>query len=93
MSGDLCPSLLLVKLDVADAVERMVCVDSSERDLVKAVAGGVSNTGVKALRKSMYATGGVIGVLRPCSCLMTADRHADRGVSTISEGKEAVLGV
>ena len=34
-----------------------------------------------------------MGVFSPCSCLMTAERHADSGVSTISEGKEAVLGV
>jgi hypothetical protein len=37
--------------------------------------------------------GGVIGVLRDCSCLITADRHADSGVSTISDGNEAVFGV
>lgn len=49
--------------------------------------------GVKALRKSVYATGGVIGVFSPISCLISAGRHADRGVSTISDGRVAVLGV
>jgi hypothetical protein len=34
-----------------------------------------------------------MGVLRDCSCLITAERQADSGASTISEGKEAVLGV
>ena len=34
-----------------------------------------------------------MGVFNPCSCLMTAERHADRGVSTISDGNEAVFGV
>jgi hypothetical protein len=34
-----------------------------------------------------------MGVFRLCSCLMTAERQADRGISTISEGKDAVLGV
>lgn len=34
-----------------------------------------------------------MGVLRDCSCLITAERQADRGASTISEGNEPVLGV
>jgi hypothetical protein len=84
---------LLVKLEVAEVAEWAVCVDSSERDLCNALGGGLASIGVSALRKSVYATGGVIGVLSPCSCLMTAERHADRGVSTISEGRVAVLGV
>lgn len=36
--------------------------------------------------------GGVIGVFSPVSCLMAGGR-ADKGVSTISEGNEAVCGV
>jgi hypothetical protein len=48
-------------------------------------------TGVNALRKSVYATGGVIGVPR-FSCLITADAH-EIGVLMISEGNEAVFGV
>lgn len=34
-----------------------------------------------------------MGVCRLCSCLMTADTHAESGVSTISEGKDALFGV
>lgn len=35
-----------------------------------------------------------MGVCRLCcSCLTTAEMHAETGVSTISDGKEAVLGV
>ena len=88
-----------MKLDVAELAELaelaefVVWVDSSECDLCNALVGGVARTGVKALRKSVYAVGGVMGVFSPCSCLMTAERHADRGVSTISDGNEAVFGV
>lgn len=87
---------MFVRVDVAELVELaefVVCVDSSERDLCNALVGGLARTGVKALRKSVYAVGGVMGVFSPCSCLMTAERHADRGVSTISDGNEAVFGV
>ncbi len=90
---DLRPSLLFVRLDVVELAEFVVCVDSSERDLCNALVGGVARTGVKALRKSVYAVGGVMGVFSPCSCLITAERQADRGVSTISDGNEAVFGV
>lgn len=54
-------------------MEHLVLVDSSDMDLWRGpVAGGLARTGVKALRKSVYATGGVIGVLA-LSCLIRAD--------------------
>jgi hypothetical protein len=68
-------------------------VDSSDTDRDNALGGGLASTGVSALRKSVYAAGGVIGVCKLCSCLTSAEIHAETGVSTISDGKEAVFGV
>lgn len=82
-----------MKLEAADVADWTVWVDSSERDLCNALGGGLASMGVRALRKSVYATGGVIGVLSPISCLIIVGRQADSGVSTISEGRVAVLGV
>lgn len=83
------------RLEVEDAleiIESLVHVDSSDRDRWRApLVGGVVITGVKAFRKSVYATGGVIGVPM-LSCLITADAH-EIGVLMISEGNEAVFGV
>ena len=90
---------MFVRLDVAELAElaeltdSVVWIDSSDGDLCNALVGGVARTGVKAFRKSVYAVGGVMGVFSPCSCLMTVERHADRGASTISDGNEAVFGV
>ncbi len=83
----------LVALDGLEVTDSFVTTESSDIDLRKALVGGLARTGVRALRKSVYAVGGVMGVLRPCSCLMTAETQADSGVSTISEGNEPVLGV
>lgn len=62
--------------------------------LPSALGGGLANMGVNAFKKSVYAVGGVIGVLKSCSGLMYADIGcADIGVDTISEGKDADFGV
>lgn len=64
--------------------------------LVPALTGLV-NTGVKALRNSVYAVGGVMGVAVPGSYLMVSE--VVEGVLAVlmsswsSEGKVAVLGV
>lgn len=64
--------------------------DSADRLLGRAgVCFGLVRTGVSAFRNSVYATGGVIGVFRPSSTFMVGGR-ADEGVSTISDGNEAV---
>lgn len=67
--------------------------ESSELLRFNTLVGELPMIGVSALMKSVYAVGGVIGVFRSCSCLMTADMTADIGVDTISEGKDADLGV
>ena len=93
---DLCSSLLFDvfdNVDTVDVAESRLPVDSSDMDLCSALVGGLAIMGVRAFKKSVYAVGGVMGVLRPCSCLMPAETHAERGVSTISDGKEPVLGV
>jgi len=97
LEGDLRLSLRLddrlEEVDVFEIMECRVLVDSSDIDLWSALGGGLARTGVKPLRKSVYATGGVIGVFRPAnSCLTTAETH-EIGVSTISEGKDADFGV
>lgn len=53
---------------------------------------GVVNTGVKALRKSVYANGGVIGVALPSSRLMLSTVRVLESFC-ISEGKTKVFGV
>lgn len=68
-------------------------VESSEIGRLKALGGGLARTGVRAFRKSVYAVGGVIGVRKSASCLMTAEMHAEIGVEQISDGNEAVFGV
>jgi hypothetical protein len=81
-------------VDPFDITECRVHVDSSDIERCSALGGGLPTTGVTALRKSVYATGGVMGVLRlSFSCLMTADMQADIGVSRTSDGKFADLGV
>lgn len=63
------------------------------REYLKLVPGltGLVNTGVRALRNSVYASGGVIGVEAKSSCLMllTADSEA----LLISDGKVQLLEV
>lgn len=66
-------------------------VESSDAVLCNPlVAGGVARTGVNALRKSVYAEGGVMGV--HISRLMTEETQ-EMGVLMTSDGKEAELGV
>ena len=43
-------------------MDSLVATDSSDIDLWKALARGLADMGVRALRKSVYASGGVIGV-------------------------------
>jgi hypothetical protein len=54
---------------------------------------GLVKTGVRALRNSVYARGGVIGVLRPSSCLMMTFNDGKGLLHWSSDGKVAVLGV
>lgn len=53
---------------------------------------GLVKTGVKALRKSVYASGGVIGVALPSSRLMSSTVRVLESLC-ISEGKMKVFGV
>lgn len=53
---------------------------------------GLVKTGVRALRKSVYASGGVIGVALPSSRLMSSTLRALESLC-ISEGKMKVFGV
>lgn len=55
---------------------------------------GVERAGEKALRKSVYAVGGVIGVFANASssCLMTSSRSPGCGLWGICEGNVADLG-
>ena len=67
--------------------------DSSEVEkLLTSEPRGLTRTGVSALRKSVYALGGVIGVFMSSSCLMTP---AMPGIwrASISEGNFDVFGV
>jgi hypothetical protein len=84
---------VVLLLEVSDEKLCRLVVDSSEIDLESALGGGLASAGVRAFRKSVYALGGVMGVLRVCSCFITAETHAESGVSTISDGKDALLGV
>lgn len=74
--------------------------DSSEASTFVTALGsaldgaGLFRTGVRALRNSVYATGGVMGVFNDSSCLTMADRHGKGlALARISDGKEADLGV
>lgn len=91
-SGALLPEKLL-PVDGFEWVPSLEPFESSDGTLFKALGGGLARIGVKALRKSVYAVGGVIGVLNSASCLMTADTQADTGVEHISDGNEADRGV
>lgn len=53
---------------------------------------GLVKTGVRALRKSVYASGGVIGVALPSSRLMSSSVRVLQSLC-ISEGKMKVFGV
>lgn len=68
--------------------------DDSSKELLlgNALLGlPAERTGVRVLRKSVYATGGVIGVLISSSCLMALSELGN-GLK-ISDGKLADLGV
>ena len=105
MDGDRwSPLWLEEKLDAVAGIEFGVSrpdVDSDtsvlgmDTPLGRALEGaGLVRTGVRALRKSVYATGGVMGVWRLSSCLTTAETQLmGLAVATISEGKEADCGV
>lgn len=67
--------------------------ESLEIALESALGGGLASIGVSAFKKSVYAVGGVMGVRKSASCLITADMQAEMGVEHISEGNEAVRGV
>lgn len=81
--------------------EVLVAVDGCEIDAVnfsngnleKLTAGliGLLKTGVSALRNSVYASGGVIGVVKGFSVFIS-DREYRRSLCN-SDGKVAVLGV
>ena len=61
--------------------------------MVLKLLDGLEMAGDKALRKSVYAVGGVIGVLRSSSCLMVSS-HPERGLRGSSDGRgPADLGV
>jgi hypothetical protein len=61
--------------------------------LSKALFGlPAERTGVRVLRKSVYAIGGVMGVFKSSSCF-TALRELGNGLCEISEGNDADLGV
>jgi len=81
--------LLAVDVDGTEAELSFDAFESSDNVRFSAVGGGLASIGVRAFRKSVYAVGGVIGVRRSCSCLSTADTHADMGVEHISDGKDA----
>jgi len=66
--------------------------DSSKNLGAALVGAELVSTGVRALRNSVYATGGVMGVLSASSCLMMADKYG-LALCRISEGNDAVLGV
>lgn len=53
---------------------------------------GLLNTGVRALRNSVYAAGGVIGVGMSSSCFTLSEREDDESLKS-SDGKTVVLGV
>lgn len=53
---------------------------------------GLESAGERALRKSVYAVGGVIGVLMSSSCFITSSRPGI-GLFGSSEGRVADLGV
>lgn len=80
-------------VDVCDPLLSFDTFESSEFVLFNALGGGLASIGVRALRKSMYAVGGVIGVRRSASCFMIAEMQADTGVEHISDGNVAVAGV
>lgn len=81
--------LLAVEVDGTEAELSFDTFESSDSVRFSAVGGGLASIGVRAFRKSVYAVGGVIGVRRSCSCLITADKHAEIGVEHISEGNDA----
>lgn len=87
---------LIEKLDAVEGFELKLSLESfesSDRLLCRALGGGLAKIGVRALRKSVYAVGGVMGVFKSCSCFMRPEIQADTGVEQISDGKDAVFGV
>jgi hypothetical protein len=95
--GDLMLSHLqeekLLEVDGSDVGVFLPEESSDERLLGSALNGcGLVSTGVNALRKSVYALGGVIGVFKSSSCLITPPTP-ESGVLRRSEGKEADFGV
>jgi hypothetical protein len=64
--------------------------DLSEKlkdDLMLVAVRGVETAGERALRKSVYAVGGVMGVLRLSSSCLMAPPSAERGLLGSSEGR------
>lgn len=99
---DLCSQLheqSLCSLVPVEGVEvGVVCPD----DLVSSVgAKGLIGRGLIVLRKSKYATGGVIGVFMLSSCLMKSEKpgkglradKADNSDGKLEDGNVAVMGV
>ena len=73
----------------------MVGVDLGEllsEKLALRLVPGLEIAGERALRKSVYAVGGVIGVLMSSSCFITSSRPGI-GLFGSSEGRVADLGV
>lgn len=54
---------------------------------------GLDIIGVSVLRKSVYATGGVIGVFMASSCLISSNLAENKGLSWNSDGKTSALEV
>ena len=105
IDGDLRSLLWLEeKLDAVDGIDVGVSLPDEESlasslgidtpDGKALDSAGLGRTGVRAFKNSVYATGGVIGVLRLSSSLIVADKQLiGLVVAIISEGKEVDLGV
>ena len=91
-AGDLTSSEHDVKLEPVDGSEVGVVLPEGISKVKTPALIGLASTGVNAFKKSVYAIGGVIGVFMPSSCLICSITP-ESGLSVISEGKFAVLGV
>ena len=100
--ADLCSQLheqSLWSLEPVDGVDvGVVCPE----DLISSVVPRrLVESGLMVLRKSKYATGGVIGVFMFSSCLMKSEKlgkelraeTADNSDGKVDSGKVAVIGV
>ena len=79
------PLLLKLVLVVVDGWENDA--DRSRRFSEVADGSAIVDAGMRAERKSVYACGGVMGVLCSSSCLTFSRLPEGRGLSCISDGK------